>query len=228
MRIIDWTFSEKKYQKQRDSENESLTENIDDEKKTNIFFVKYTLVGILLVSLLFIPIIKNKTRNFQKEINNLEASIGILNSSLNHAKLDNEIITSSENISKLAKEHLNIELVSYKRSQIKDFSEAKNLTKKKDNIKKNKNIKAIVKSKIEKNIEIKKKEIKKLQELYAEPKEIPNQARTLIVKKINDAKDDLRVLYDSPKDFVTLEKARKWGVVQVVKVFLGIPVIPGR
>ena len=38
MRIIDWTFSEKKYQKQRDSENESLTENIDDEKK-QIYFL---------------------------------------------------------------------------------------------------------------------------------------------------------------------------------------------
>jgi cell division protein FtsL len=228
MRIIDWAFSEKKYQKQRDDENKTLTENIDDSEQINIFFVKYTLVGILLISLLFIPIIKNKTRNFQKEINNLEASIGVLNSTLNHAKLDNEIITSSENISKLAKEHLNIELVSYKRSQIKNFSEAHNLNSKKKNIKKNKNIKAIVKSQIEKNIEAKKKEIKKLQELYAEPKKIPNQARTLIVKKISDAKNDLKVLYDSPKDFVTLERARRWGVVQVVKVFLGIPVIPGR
>jgi cell division protein FtsL len=228
MRIIDWAFSEKKYQKQRDDENKTLTENIDDSEQINIFFVKYTLVVILLISLLFIPIIKNKTRNFQKEINNLEASIGVLNSTLNHAKLDNEIITSSENISKLAKEHLNIELVSYKRSQIKNFSEAHNLNSKKKNIKKNKNIKAIVKSQIEKNIEAKKKEIKKLQELYAEPKKIPNQARTLIVKKISDAKNDLKVLYDSPKDFVTLERARRWGVVQVVKVFLGIPVIPGR
>ena len=35
-------------------------------------------------------------------------------------------------------------------------------------------------------------------------------------------------MYKEPKQIITLEKIQKWGAVQVVKAFLGIPVIPGR
>ena len=80
---------------------------------------KYSLMAILFVSSLFlISIVKNETRNLQKEINNLEASIKKINYNLDQAILDNEVITSPENISQLAKEYLDINLVAYKKSQI--------------------------------------------------------------------------------------------------------------
>ena len=36
------------------------------------------------------------------------------------------------------------------------------------------------------------------------------------------------MLYSSPQEVITLEKAQKWAAVQVVKVFLGMPIIPGK
>ena len=83
---------------------------------------KYSLMVILFVSSLFlISIVKNETRNLQKEINNLEASIKKINYNLDQAILDNEVITSPENISQLAKEYLDMHLVAYKKSQILNF-----------------------------------------------------------------------------------------------------------
>ena len=59
----------------------------------------------------------------KKIINNLEASINVIKFNLDQAILDNEVITSPENISLLAKEYLNIDLVSYKISQIKQLND---------------------------------------------------------------------------------------------------------
>ena len=85
---------------------------------------KYSLISILFVcGLLFVSVVKNETRNLQKKINNLEASINVIKFDLDQAILDNEVITSPENISLLAREHLNIDLVSYKRSQIKQLND---------------------------------------------------------------------------------------------------------
>ena len=82
-------------------------------------------MGLILVSA-----IKNGTRNLQKEINNLEASVNVIKFNLDQAILDNEVITSPEYISLLAKEYLSIDLVSYKRSQIKQLNgENKKFTK---------------------------------------------------------------------------------------------------
>ena len=41
-------------------------------------------------------------------------------------------------------------------------------------------------------------------------------------------KNELKKIYSSPKEVITLEKAQKWVAVQVVKVFLGMPIIPGK
>ena len=49
-----------------------------------------------------------------------------------------------------------------------------------------------------------------------------------IASKIKEKKGELETLYTSPKKTITLEKAQKWATIQVVKLFLGIPVIPGR
>ena len=63
---------------------------------------KYSLTAILFVSgLLLVSAVKNETRNLQKEINNLEASIDVTKFNLKQAILDNEVITSPENISQI-------------------------------------------------------------------------------------------------------------------------------
>ena len=47
-------------------------------------------------------------------------------------------------------------------------------------------------------------------------------------KKIEAKKIELKELYNSPKETITVDKFQKWGVIQLVKVFLGIPVVPGK
>ena len=77
-------------------------------------------------------------------------------------------------------------------------------------------------------VEEKKMEIQKLQELYSNPKTIPKEMKTQVAKKIKEKKVELKNIYNSPQDLLTLERMRKWGAVQVVKLFLGIPIVPGR
>ena len=65
---------------------------------------KYTLLTVLFIcGLIFVSIVKNETRNLQKEINNLETSINLIKFNLDQTFLDHEIITSPENITLLAK-----------------------------------------------------------------------------------------------------------------------------
>jgi len=203
-------------------------------KKNKPYSVKkYSLMTILFVcGLIFVSVIKNESRNLQKEINNLEASIDIIKFNLDQAILDNEVITSPENISKLAEEYLNINLVSYKKSQIKQLNEDTEKFAKSNEIKKEKidkkNFTVSVKSKVTKEIEKKKTEIRKLQALYHNPKSLPGEIKSQVVTEIENKKKELKNLYNSPKEVVTLGKVGKWGAVQVVKAFLGMPIIPGK
>ena len=168
---------------------------------------KYFVTTILFVcGLLLVSVIKNETRKIQKEINNLEASIDVLKFNLHQAKLDNEVITSPENISELAKEHLNNDFIFYKKSQINNINERAEI----------------------KNEEKKKTEIRKLQQLYNQPKAIPNEIKTQVAKKIEKKKKELKQLYSNPKEIITEERFHRWGVIQVVKLFLGMPIIPGK
>ena len=197
---------------------------------------KYSLIAILFVcGLLFVSAIKNETRNVQKIINNLETSINVIKFNLDQAILDNEVITSPENISLLAKEYLNIKLVSYKRSQIKQLNDENEKFTGVDKIKKEKidktkikNLQASIKTHVTKKIEAKKAEIRKLQELYSNPQSIPDEIKTQVATKIEEKKIELRNIYSEPKDVFTLKRVGRWSVIQVVKLFLGIPVIPGR
>ena len=206
------------------------------KKNTYSSVKKYSIIVTLFVcGLLFVSAIKNETRNLQKIINNLEASINVIKFNLDQAILDNEIITSPENISLLAKEYLSIDLVSYKRSQIKrsndqnkKFTKINKIRKEKINKKKIKNLSDNIKTQIAKKVDRKKTEIIKLQELYSNPKSIPNEVKTQIAIKIEEEKVKLKNIYNSPKDIMTFEKIGKWSMVQVIKVFLGMPVIPGR
>ena len=143
--------------------------NTIPKKNTHNSFQKHTLMTILFVcGLLFVSVVKNETRNLQKKINNLETSVNVIKFNLDQAILDHEVITSPESISLLAKEYLDINLVSYKRSQIKQLNdETKNFTKinkikkEKINKKKEKNLSANIKSKVINEIDKKKEKDKK-------------------------------------------------------------------
>jgi len=206
--------------------------NTIPRKSTRSSVKKYSFMVILFVcGLLFVSVVKNETRNLQKKINSLEAAINIIGYNLDQAILDNEVITSPENISLLAKEYLNTDLVFYKRSQIKqlneetkNFAKINKIKKEKINERKIKNLAANVKSQIAKKVERKKLEIKKLQEMYSDPKSIPDEIKIQVAKK----KVELENIYKSPKNLITLEKVGRWGVVQIVKAFFGMPIIPGR
>ena len=187
---------------------------------------KYSLTTILFVcGLLIVSVIKNETRNLQKEINKLEASINVLKFNLDQAILDNEVITSPENISLLAKKYLDTDLVPYKKSQIRHLNGKIKIASLKNQ---DENLSNDVKSKIYKKIEKKKVELKKLQELYSNPEGIPGELKTQVAKKIEEKKVELKNLYSSPKEAFMSTRAQKWVAVQVVKVFLGIPVVPGK
>ena len=188
---------------------------------------KYTLMTVLFVcGLLFVSALKNGTRNLEKEISNLTASVKAIKFNLDQAILDNEVITSPENISQLAKEYLDTDLISYKKSQIRQLNEDKEIATKLD--KKNNNLSTKIKSVITKKIEKKKTEIRKLQELYSKPESIPGEVKTQIASKIKEKKIELQNLYSSPKKIITLEKTWKWATVQIAKLFLGIPIVPGK
>lgn len=193
----------------------------------NNYAWKYSLLAASFVcGLLFVSVIKNETRNLEKEIANLRTSNKEVKFDLDQAKLDNEVITSPENIARLAKEHLNTNFIFYKKSQIAQLNEdtkSATILNKKDN-----NLKKKIKVEIAKKIQKKKTEIKKLQELYSKPGSIPGEIKVQIASKIKEKKGELETLYTSPKKTITLEKAQKWATIQVVKLFLGIPVVPGR
>ena len=170
---------------------------------------KYTLLTVLFTcGLIFVSIVKNETRNLQKDINNLETSINLIKFNLDQAFLDHEIITSPENISLLAKKHLNIDLAPYKRSQIKQLN-AKN-------------------EKITKTNKKERTNTQKYKELYSRTKSIPDKIKTHVASRIKEKKVEIVNIYNEPKSLVTLERAGRWTVIQLVKALLGIPTLPGR
>ena len=203
-------------------------------KKNNYNSIsKYSFVVVLfIIGLLLVSALKNETRNLEKEINILKASITIIKHNLNQAKLDHEVITSPENISRLAEEYLDNNFSFYKKSQMQNLNEnTKNyalLNNKEEKKIKNKNLKKNIKFQVQKRIEQKKKELKKIQGLYENPKSIPDEIKTQVVKKVRNKKDELKNIYNSPSDTINLASLQRWGAVQLVKAFLGIPIVPGK
>jgi len=221
--------------------NDEEINKLDFEKWTNTIpkknsynsIKKYSLLSVLFVSgLLLVSIVKNETRGLQKEINELEASISIINFNLEQAILDNEVITSPENISLLAKEHLDKELTSYKRSQIKkldskntEFTAVNIIDDHKINEEKLNNLKKSIKSKISNKIDNKKNKIKKI---YSDPKSIPKEVKKQIKTGIQEKKDEIKSIYHEPDEVLTVQRIGKWGAIQLVKAFIGMPIVPGR
>ena len=226
------------------SGNEYEKNNIDNnvwlntlpEKKIKSRFKIYPFsIILLIIGLVIVSAVKNKTRNLQKEINNLHAKINSLKVDLHRASLDHEVITSPENISRLAKEYLDSDFLTYNKSQIKSLDDQEITSKKsieiksdKDISQKNKTTTKKIKIQLANKIEKKKAELNELKKIYYEPKKIPEEFKSQIAKKIEKTKVDLEKLYSSPKETITLEKTQKWAVIQLVKAFLGMPIIPGK
>ena len=98
--------------------------NTISKKKTYNVVKKYSVMTIVFIcGLLFVSVVKNEARNLEKEINNLRASVNIVKFNLDQAILDNEVINSPENISRLAKEYLDVDFITYKKSQIIQLNE---------------------------------------------------------------------------------------------------------
>ena len=182
-----------------------------------------------------VSVIKNGTRNLQKEISNLHASINTLKLDLHQTVLEHVVITSPENISRLAKEYLESDFAFYKKSQIKQLNEKEKtlakLEEKKDKktFKKKSKVKTDeIKLRIAKKFETTKTELRKLQELYSAPEKLPDVVKLQVAKKIEIKKNELKEFSSDPYSIFKSKKARNWAGLQIVKVFLGIPIMPGR
>ena len=198
-------------------------------KKYSLTIIVFT-IGLILVS-----VIKNETRNLQKIISKLQLSIDTVKLELHQATLDHEVIASPENISRLAKKYLETDLVSYKKSQIRQLGKKREvLTKleetksKQVSKKKSKNVTKEIKLQVVKKIEKKRTELRKLQAFYSSPKKLPDEIKLQVAKKIRKAKTELKEIATSPKDSAALGRVQRWAGMQVVKAFLGIPIIPGK
>ena len=105
--------------------------------------------------------------------------------------LDHEVISSPENISRLAKVHLESTFAHYTQAQIKHLNGKKGISKKPKKTYLEKNLKENIKYKKDeikllfaKKIEFKKTELMKLQALYSKPEELPGALKKLVAKKI--------------------------------------------
>ena len=175
---------------------------------------------------MLVSAIKNESKILQKEINNLYASINTLKYNLHQASLDHEVITSPENISIMAAEYLEKNLVSYKKKQIRNLN-IKEENPGKEKYKSN-NTNKKLKLEIAKRIDEKKQQLKKLQKISLKPEKLPMEIKTKIDKKISSTKQDIEKLYSDPKSVLTPEKIQSWAALQVVKLFLGMPIVPGK
>ena len=196
--------------------------NIDSNRSIKKYF--FTTI-ILIVGFALVAFVKNETRNLQKELNILATSIDELKFDLYQSTLDHNVITSPENISKLAREYLGLDLITYKKSQIEQLDQIKD---KKEIKAKNNDFKKDIKLHIAKKIEDKKIEMRKIQQLYSKPKELPEYFKTKVIKKVTKTKIDLKKIYLNPKDSIDVVKAQKWAALQLVKVVLGLPIVPGK
>jgi len=201
------------------SEKKKILNNESSDSSTT----KYYLMTIFfIVGLMTVSIIKNETRNLQKEISSLQASISIVKHDLYQSTLEHAVITSPENISILAKEYLDSSFLAYKNIQIKKLNNDKKISSRLKKTTKKYNLE------LAKKIKSKKNEIKNLKEFYYNPETLPGKVKLRVYKKIELAKKEMKALYNDPKKTLEPERIYKWGAVQFVKVMLGIPIVPGR
>ena len=194
------------------------------KKKVNRLSKKYFFTaGLFILGLVLVSVVKNITRDIEKEINILQASINELKINLHKEVLEYGFISSPENIVRLAKEHLVSDFVPYKKFQIKQFNEIEKNINKEGKKKKN-----TITFKVAKKIDQKKKELKKFQKIYSQPSELPKVVKLQISKKIKKTKEEIKNIYSSPGELFTQERVKNWAGLQIVKLFFGIPIVPGR
>ena len=87
------------------------------------------------------------------------------------------------------------------------------------------NLKKSIKSKISNKIDNKKNKIKKI---YSDPKSIPKEVKKQIKTGIQEKKDEIKSIYHEPDEVLTVQRIGKWGAIQLVKAFIGMPIVPGR
>ena len=106
-----------------------LSNIINSKSKPNPAKKYFLTMVVFVVGLILVSVIKNGTRNLQKEISNLQASINTLKLDLHQTVLEHEVITSPENISRLAQEYLESDFAFYKiqLTQIQNQVQAKNI-----------------------------------------------------------------------------------------------------
>ena len=137
------------FDKKKDHIDDYRWLNTLPQKNTFSVLGKYSLMTVIFIcGLMFVSVVKNETRNLEKEINNLTKFNDEVKYSLDQAILDHEVITSPENISKLAKEYLNTEFTYYKKSQIRKLGDNSDIATK--NNTKDKNLSNKIKLKIAK------------------------------------------------------------------------------
>ena len=99
---------------------------------------KYIITAFFfIVGIIFVSVVKNETRNLQREIDNLNSSIQKIKINLYEANLDHVFITSPENIMVLANDYLEPNFIFYHRSQLKNLSSTTSVEFKKIKLKKN-------------------------------------------------------------------------------------------
>ena len=197
---------------------------IPKRNSRNIFSKYFFIASFFVIGLILVTIVKNQTRNLEKELDNLKASVGKLKLEIHYAVLDHEVISSPENISNLKNKYLDINLLSYKKSQIKNLEEIY----KEKSITKNSDYKEDIKKHLSKKIIEKKNQIKNIQKIYTKPEEIPVYIKKSISNKIDNTKKNIEETYSEPGKIITSSRVQRWAAVQVVKAFLGIPIVPGK
>lgn len=217
--------SKKKFNQPESAADPQIWINTVPKKNSHGIFRKhFFMTSFFVMGLILVTIVKNETRNLEKKLNNLKASVSTLKFDIHYAVLDHEVISSPENISNLANKYLDLNLITYKKSQIKNLEAIHKEKSIVINVKHKENIKKHLTKKI---IE-KKDKIKSLQQIYSKPEEIPKYIKKGITKKIGTTKTKIEETYSDPKKLIISAKAQRWATIQVVKVFLGIPVIPGK
>ena len=188
--------------------------------------IKYSFISVLfIVSLTLVMLVKNETRNLEKDLINLKASTDKLKFEIHYAVLDYNVLSSPENISILATQHLDLNLTNYKKSQIqKIFAKEEKLILLKDN---DNNYKENIRKHLVKTYYLKKKQMENVKNSYSNPKDLSDYLKSKTSKKLKNSKENIKNVYNNPNILIS-EKAQRWAAFQVVKVFLGIPIIPGR
>jgi len=216
----------------KNNDNDSEKNNLNSDNLIHTIPIKnkrnpiknYSIIGVVFIAgLMLVSAIKNETRNLQKNINSFQQSINNLKIDLHQETLDHEIITSPENLTLLAKEYLDINLIPYKRPQIKKLKKEKEYAK-------NENIsfKTEIKNNLFKKLEEKKLELTKLKKTYSNPQDIPGEIKLTLSKKIEAKKSQLYNFYKNPEETISMNKPKRWLLLQVAKLFIGIPVVPGK